>query len=107
MVRNDYAPDRAAGVEFGDLERLLADHEFPTTGRELMEAIGDHRLEHQRGTVRLADLLEPLADETFESGGAVHQATLNLIGEEAVGREGYSDRDPLHRDEPGAEDRSF
>lgn len=107
MVHDSYAPERAAGVDFGDLDGALEGHDFPTTGRELIEAHGDHRIEHQRGAVRFGDAFEPMAGETYDSTGAVHQAVLAVIGEEAVGREGYSDRDPLNRDEPESEDRSF
>ena len=107
MVHDSYAPDRAVGLDFGDLEGALDGHEFPSTGRELIEAHGDHRIGHQRGSVRFGEVMEPVAGETYDSPGAVHQAVLNVIGEEAVGREGYSDRDPLNRDEPEAEDRSF
>ena len=107
MVRDGYSPDRAAGVDFGGLDDALEAHDFPTTGRELIEDCGDHRVEHQRGSKRFGDLFEPLAEETYDSPGAVHQAVLGVIGEEAVGREGYSDRDPLNRDEPESEDRSF
>ena len=107
MVHDSYAPDRVAGVDFGDLESALDGHEFPTTGRELIEAHGDHRIEYQEGTERLGDVFEPLAEETYESHGEVHQAVLAMVGEAAVGRQGYSDRDPLARDEPGSEDHSF
>lgn len=107
MVHDSYAPDREAGVDFGDLGAVLDGHDFPTTGRELIDAYGDHRIEHQRGAERFGDLFAPLAAETYDSQGEVHQAVLNVIGEEAVGREGYSDRDPIGRDEPAAEDRSF
>lgn len=107
MVHDGYAPDRVAGVDFGDLDDALAGHDFPATCRELIESCGDERIEHQRGGERFGDLMEPLSGETFDSPGAVHQAVLGVIGEEAVGREGYSDRDPIGRDEPGSEDRSF
>lgn len=107
MVHDGYAPDRVAGVDFGDLDAAPAGHGFPATGRELIGYCGDQRIQHQRGGERFGDLVEPPAGETFDSPGAVHQAVLGVIGEEAVVREGYSDRDPLGRDEPGSEDRSF
>jgi len=107
MVRERYTPDRAAGVEFGELEAALSAQEFPCSGRELIDACGDREVEHQRGVTRFGDLFEPLAEQQFDSPGAVHQAVLSVIGEEAVGRKGYSDRDPTRRDEPDAEDRSF
>lgn len=107
MVHESYAPDRVAGVDFGELEAALSEHDFPCTGRELIDGCGDLHVSHQRGTERFGDLFEPLASQTYESPGAVHQAVLSVVGEEAVGRQNYSDRDPPRREQPGAEDRSF
>lgn len=107
MVHDSDTPDREAGVDFGDVDDALDGEEFPATGRELIEAHGDRRIGHPRGSKRFGDVLEPLAEETYESSGEVHQAVLSVIGEEAVEREGYSDRDPPQRDDPDSTDRSF
>lgn len=107
MPRDRDAIDRESGVGFDDVATALDDHDYPATGRALIEEYGDRQIDHQRGSKRFGEVLEPLAEETFESKAAVQQAVLSVIGEEAVGREGYSDRDPPRLDEPGADDRSF
>lgn len=86
---------REQGVEFGDLADELESHDYPATASELVEEYGDHELELPNGEETVEDVLGPLAesdDETYESAEEVEQVVLNMVGDDAVGREGYSDR---------------
>ncbi len=86
---------RTHGVEFGDLEQQLESHEYPTTADALVEEYGDHELELPSGEESLSEVLGPYADEhdqQFSDAGEVRQAVLNLVGDQAVGEKGYSDR---------------
>lgn len=84
--------DRDMGVDFGDLTAALESEEYPMSQDELLEKYGDRRLEHASGSDSLREILRPLDDREFRGADDVHQAVLNMIGEEAVGREEYSDR---------------
>ena len=79
--------EREQGVEFGDLQTKLEDHEYPASHEELLEAYGDE-------TATFEELLEPLGKTDYESADEVEQAVMNMVGDEAIGRKNYSDRTP-------------
>jgi hypothetical protein len=82
--------------------------EYPLTTEELVEECGDHELELQAGTEAVADALERAGEETYESPEEARFALLSGLSEKAVGRQGYSDRDPVDPDSPyGPEQVSF
>lgn len=83
---------RTRGVEFGPLADELEDEDYPIEKHEVVERYGDYELglEDDDSTVR--EVLEPLGEETYESAEDVRQGILNMVGDDAVGREGYSDR---------------
>lgn len=86
---------RELGVEFGELGEELDAHEYPTTVETLLEEYGDHELELPSGEESFSEVLDPYADEAdqeFTDAGAVRQAVLSMVGDEAVGEAGYSDR---------------
>lgn len=99
---------REQGIEFGDLDAALADHEYPTTTAEVIDGYGDHELDIPDGTRTLREILGPLADgdhdaetteTSYESPEEVRQMIFNAVGSDAVGREEYTDRDPETRQE--------
>jgi len=86
---------RELGVEFGELEKKLDSHEYPTTAAELVEAYGEHELELPSGEESFEEALGPYTHETdqeFGDADEVRQAVLNMVGGEAVGEKGYTDR---------------
>ena len=85
---------RELGVEFGDLGDELAAHEYPASADTLVGAYGDHELELPSGEERFGEVLGPYTDagRRFSDAGEVRQAVLNMVGEDAVGETGYSDR---------------
>lgn len=88
--------NREMGVGFGDLEDQLRRREYPATLEELLADHGDETLELHGDDVALRELLEPLRESggetTYGDADEVHQEVLNMVSDEAVGRQGYSDR---------------
>ena len=84
--------DRDMGIDFGGLTEDLESEEYPLSKTDLLETYGDRELEHANGTVTVEELLGPLGRDEFDGPDAVHQAVLNMVGQEAEGRPGYSDR---------------
>lgn len=106
------AASREAGVEFGELKEKLASHEYPTTGDELVEEYGDFELELPGGSETFGEILGKRRstdgdddDLQYESPDEVHQMVLTMVGSDAVGREGYSDRGGSPNQELREEDR--
>ncbi len=85
---------RELGIEFGSLVDQLADHEYPTTSSTLVDAYGDTVLELQNGEQTLREVFEPVPDQEFETRDEVRSAIFIWVGEQAIGRKGYSDRTP-------------
>jgi len=82
---------RASGVGFRSLGAKLGDEPFPMANRELLARHGDHELELADGTTTLGAILAPLERE-YEDVESVHRAVLTMVGDDAVGPEGYTDR---------------
>ena len=94
---DDDSSTRRQGVDFGSLEEELPSIDYPTTVTTLRDELGDRSIELGDEEQRLETVLEPhLADQgddvVFDSPDDVQTEILNLVGAEAVGREGYSDR---------------
>ncbi|ELY98065.1 DUF5789 family protein [Natrialba asiatica] len=73
---------------------VIDDHEYPATTEELIEDCGDRVLELPNGSETVSDVLARLESETFESADDAHLAVYSAVSNKAVGRVGYSDRDP-------------
>lgn len=87
---------REMGVDFGPLHEKLASLDYPIEREALLAEYGDYELETAGGSETLQSILggQEMEEEgyTYDSADEVHQAVLNMIGAEAVGREHYSDR---------------
>jgi hypothetical protein len=104
---------REQGVDIGALADELEDHSYPTTTSELLEEYGDYEIEMPDGSETLEAVLgniqEDDDEQEYESAEDVRQMIYNMVGSEAVGREGYSDRGGIASDsgtasEEGADD---
>jgi len=78
-----------------DAEDSFETHTFPSTTDELIEAYGEIEIELPNGANTLGEVLSRLPDEEYESSEEALEAAYSMLGEEAIGRKGYSDRDPL------------
>ena len=86
-----------------DAEDSFATHTFPSTAAEFVEDHGDVELKLPNGAATLGDVLETLPNEHFETEEDARLAIYGALGEEAIGRKGYSDRDATHLGETGHE----
>jgi hypothetical protein len=90
-----------------DAEQAFEAQEYPMTSEELIEAEGDITLELPNGTERLADALRRSGPETFETAEDARLTAYAGVSGKAIGRKGYSDRDPICMGEDGPEEVSF
>jgi hypothetical protein len=96
---------REQGVELGPLADQLDAHSYPATTAELVDEYGDHEIELPDGTESFGEVLGG-TEETYESSEEVREMLYTMVGSDAVGREGYSDRGGIAEDETN-EDESF
>jgi hypothetical protein len=84
-------------------EETFATQTFPTTTAEFVEEHGETELELPNGASTLGDVLDCLPNEEFETEEDARLAVYSALGEEAIGRKGYSDRDATAPGEDGHE----
>lgn len=84
--------DRDRGIQFGDLTADLEAEQYPLSKQEVLSRYGDRRLEHASGSTTVREVLSGEGDGEYEDADAVHQALLNMVGDQAIGREDYTDR---------------
>ena len=77
-------------------------HKYPATTEELIETCGEHCLQLPNGSETVAEVLGRLESETFESPEDARFAVYSAVSDKAVGRVGYSDRDPTPLGSPHA-----
>jgi len=88
-------------------EEVFDAQQYPITTEELIETAGDLTLDLPNGTETLADALSRSGPETFESAEDALLTAYAGVSGKAIGRKGYSDRDPVCMGEDGPEEVSF
>ncbi|WP_306054962.1 DUF5789 family protein [Natronococcus wangiae] len=83
---------------------VIDDHEYPATTEELIADYGDRTLELPNGTETVEEVLARLESETFENPEEARFAVYSAVSDKAVGRVGYSDRDPTPPGSPYSPD---
>lgn len=73
---------------------LLERETYPITADALVERMGDHRMALPNGEESFADVIERSGEEQFESAYDAQQALYGSVSDKAIGRVGYTDRDP-------------
>jgi hypothetical protein len=73
---------------------LLRDHEYPATTDQLTDSYGDYELDLPNGTETLGDAFRRVESETFDTSGEAEELLYSAVSGKAIGRKGYSDRDP-------------
>ncbi len=91
-MSNESDDSREHGVEFGALAEDLENLSYPLSHEELLNQYGDRELELVGESTTLSEILAPENEREYEDAEGVRQAIFNMVGEEAVGREGYTDR---------------
>lgn len=95
--------DRESGVEFGPLAADLEALGYPLSNAKLVERLGDREVVHANGTTTLGEVLGSV-DDRYDSAEEVRQTVFSMIGDEAVGRERYSDRAGSTPDDPDGQE---
>ncbi|QLC33344.1 hypothetical protein EFA46_003690 [Halarchaeum sp. CBA1220] len=86
---------------------LLEDASYPTTTDDLRATYGNVRIEHPAGVESLDEVLARTGEEEFADATEAVHAVIGAVGQDAVGRVGYSDRDPTPMGVDGHEPVSF
>ncbi|AEH36159.1 DUF2795 domain-containing protein [Halopiger xanaduensis] len=73
---------------------VIDDYDYPATTEELIADCGEHTLELPNGSEQVCDVLDRIESETFETPEDARFAIYTAVSDKAVGRVGYSDRDP-------------
>ncbi len=89
------------------VDEKIDTHSYPATSEELADAYGDLELQLPNGTETFGDALSVLGDTTFESSEDARLATYSAVSKDAIGRQGYSDRDAPAIGESGPKQLSF
>jgi hypothetical protein len=76
------------------VESSCAEHTFPTTTAKLIEQQGETELELPNGAVTLGEVLGRLPGHELETAEDAQFTIYSALSEDAIGRKGYSDRDP-------------
>ena len=84
---------------------LLTETEYPITTDELVERYGDRQIELADGTETVGEILARLDGETYEHREDAEFAIYSAVSERAIGRKGYSDRDPTPLGSPHGPDQ--
>lgn len=87
---------------------MLSETEYPITTDELIERYGDRRIDLDDGAETIREILARIDAETYERPEDAKYAIYSAVSERAIGRKGYSDRDPTPPGSPhGPEQVSF
>lgn len=92
---------------FSGLDDQIGAHEYPATTEEVIEEYGDLELELPNGAEQLSDILDRLDSETYETAEDLRLSAYSAVSSDAIGRKGYSDRDPCQIGEDGHDQVSF
>ncbi|SNZ18032.1 hypothetical protein SAMN06269185_3202 [Natronoarchaeum philippinense] len=84
---------------------LLTETEYPITTDELVERYGDQQIELADGTETVGEILARLDGETYEHKEDAEFAIYSAVSDRAIGRKGYSDRDPTPLGSPHGPDQ--
>jgi len=86
---------------------LLDRHEYPATSDQLADSYDDYELDLPNGTETLGEVFARGASETFADAREARETMYSAVSGKAIGREGYSDRDPTVLGTEGPEQVSF
>lgn len=107
-MANDSAETREQGIEFGALIGDLEDESYPLSQETLLGRHGDRELGLGDDQVPLREVLPLEQEQEYEDVESVRQAVFSMVGDEAIGREEYTDRGGIVTDvDDSTEQESF
>lgn len=74
--------------------QLFDDIEFPATSADIIAAYGERSLSHPNGDETVEKIFNRCGPETFENPEAARLTLYSSLSDDAIGRKGYTDRDP-------------
>ncbi|WP_135821768.1 DUF5789 family protein [Halostella litorea] len=86
-------------------DRLFDDADYPLTTEQFVARHGDEELELPNGSETLGEVLGRTSGETYEAAEDARFAVYNALSSKAIGRKGYSDRDPTPPGSPHGPDQ--
>lgn len=86
---------------------LLRQHDYPATTSQLTDSYGDYELDLVNGTETIGEVFQRVESETVRSSGEAKELLYSAVSSKAIGRKGYSDRDPTTLGTFGPEQVSF
>lgn len=91
-MTNEDVDSREQGIEFGALAEDLENETYPLSHEQLLAEYGDRELELTDGETTVSEVLQAENETEYEDAESVRQAIFTMVGDDAIGREGYSDR---------------
>lgn len=82
-----------------EFDRSIDRLEYPTTTETITDEFGGQKLQFQDCSERVERVIGRFGSETFASADEVRMTLYGALPGEAVGRKGYTDRDPPGLDE--------
>ena len=86
-------------------DRLFDDADYPLTTEQFVARHGDEELDLPNGSETLGEVLGRTDGETYEAAEDARFAVYNALSSKAIGRKGYSDRDPTPPGSPYGPDQ--
>lgn len=77
-----------------EFDRTIDRLEYPTTTEIITNVYGNQELHFQDGSERLERVFQRFGPESFASPDEVRMTLYGALPGEAIGRKGYTDRDP-------------
>lgn len=87
--------------------KLLRDHDYPATASQLATDYDDYELDLANGSETLGEVFRRVESETFDAPSEAEEMLYSTVSSKAIGRKGYSDRDPTTLGTFGPEQVSF
>lgn len=81
-------------MRLNDVAGLFDDLEYPATTSEVVAAQGSRELDLANGSETVGQAIGRCGDQSFADPEEVRLTLLGGLSEDAIGRKGYSDRDP-------------
>lgn len=77
-----------------ELDGVIDDMEYPTTSQEIIDSHGGQELSLANGSETVGQVFDRFGAESFTSADEARLTLYSSLSEGAIGRKGYTDRDP-------------
>lgn len=81
-------------MRLNDLDGVIDDMDYPTTSKEIIDSHGGRELALANGSETVQQVFDRCGSESFTSPDEARMTLYSSLSEGAIGRKGYTDRDP-------------